>query len=96
MRTDETPMTSGEGHQQGASAGLADALTYPYFQTVFDRKSRRVGLGMTVGSEVIPYESPYEPIPLTELEEALLVMAGAGLNGLALADVARRLLALRR
>jgi hypothetical protein len=87
VRTDETPMTSGEGHQHGASAGLADALTYPYFQTVFDRKSRRVGLGMTVGSDVIPYESPYEPIPLTELEEALLVMAGAGLNGLALADL---------
>jgi hypothetical protein len=42
---------------------------------------------MTVGSDVIPYESPYEPIPLTELEEALLVMAGAGLNGLALADL---------
>ncbi len=87
MRTDDTPSTSGAGLPQGAADGLADALTYPYFQSVFDRKSRRVGLGMTVGSDVIPYESPYEPIPLTELEEALLIMAGAGLNGLALADL---------
>lgn len=87
MRTDETPATSGTGLPSGAADGLADALTYPYFQSVFDRKSRRVGLGMTVGSDVIPYESPYEPVPLTELEEALLVMAGAGLNGLALADL---------
>lgn len=87
MRTDETPSTSGAEHAEAPPAGLADALTYPYFQSVFDRKSRRVGLGMTVGSDVIPYESPYEAVPLTELEEALLVMAGAGLNGLALADL---------
>jgi hypothetical protein len=87
MRTDETPGTTLDGLSAGAAAGLADALSYPYFQSIFDRKSRRVGLGMNVGSDVIPYESPYEPIPLTELEEALLVMAGAGLNGLALGDL---------
>ncbi len=87
MRTDETPFSAGQSGSFGAPDGLADALSYPYFQSIFDRKSRRVGLGMTVGSNVIPYESPYEPVPLTELEEALLVMAGAGLNGLALGDL---------
>jgi hypothetical protein len=45
-----------------------DALSYPFFQTVFDRKSRRVGLGMTVGSDVLGYASPYAPVPLSELE----------------------------
>jgi len=64
-----------------------DALEYPLFQSIFDRKSRRVGLGMTVGSDVIPYSSPYAPVPLTELEEALLVMAATGLTGLNLADL---------
>ena len=68
-------------------AGLADALNYPLFQSVFDRKSRRVALGMTVESDVIEYTSPHEPVPLSELEEALLVMAATGLNGLALADM---------
>jgi hypothetical protein len=68
-------------------AGLENALQYPLFQAVFDRKSRRVGLGMTVESQVIEYTSPHEPVPLSELEEALLVMAGTGLNGLALADM---------
>ena len=67
--------------------GLGDALAYPLFQSIFDRKSRRVGLGMTVESQVIEYTSPHEPVPLSELEEALLVMAGTGLNGLALADM---------
>jgi len=70
-----------------APIGFQDALTYPYFQSVFDRKSRRVALGMTVESKVLHYESPYAPVPLSELEEALLVMAGTGLNGLALADL---------
>jgi hypothetical protein len=68
-------------------AGLESALGYPLFQSIFDRKSRRVGWGMTVDSEVIEYSSPHPAVPLSELEEALLVMAATGLNGLALADM---------
>ena len=71
----------------GAPPGLMDALSYPFFQTVFDRKSRRVGLGMTVGSDVLEYTSPYAPVPLSELEEALLCVAGTGLTGLNLGDL---------
>ncbi len=71
----------------GAPPGLGDALVYPFFQTVFDRKSRRVGLGMTVGSEVLDYRSPYRPVPLSDLEEALLCVAGTGLTGLNLGDL---------
>ena len=83
MTTEADPL----GIVSGAPLGFTDALTYPYFQSVFDRKSRRVALGMTVESDVIEYASPYEAVPLSELEEALLVMAGTGLNGLALADM---------
>ena len=70
-----------------APPGLEDALAYPFFQAVADRKSRRVGLGMTVGSEVLAYESPYAPVPLTELEEALVCTAATGLTGLNLGDL---------
>ncbi len=48
------------------SDGFIDALA-----PRIDRKSRRVGLGMTVDSQVIPYESPYRAVPMSELEEAL-------------------------
>jgi hypothetical protein len=75
------------GFLSSAPAGLQDALTYPFFQTIFDRKSRRVGLGMTVESDVLTYSSPYEPVPLGELEEALICMAATGLSGLALGDL---------
>jgi hypothetical protein len=70
-----------------ASQGLHDALSYPFFQAVFDRKSRRVGLGMQVESQVLNYTSAYEPVPLTEIEEALLCIAGTGLTGLNLGDL---------
>ena len=70
-----------------APPGLRDALSYPYFNAVFDRKSRRVALGMEIEQGPLSYTSPYSPVPLTELEEALLLIAGTGLSGLSLSDI---------
>lgn len=70
-----------------APPGLVDALGYPYFQSVFDRKSRRMSLGMELDAEFFKYSSPYEPVPLGELEEALLLTAATGLTGLNLGDI---------
>jgi hypothetical protein len=70
----------------GLPEGLTDALAYPFFQSVWDRKSRRMGLGMAMPG-TLEYASPYEPVPLTELEEALLLVAGTGLTGLNLGDI---------
>ena len=67
--------------------GVIDGLNYPYFQAVWDRKSRRVGLGMEITTGPLAYRSPYEPVPLSETEEALLLMAATGLNGLNLGDI---------
>src|SRR5207244_492079 len=38
-------------------------------------------------SAVLGYRSPYRPVPLSELEEALLAVAATGLTGLNLADL---------
>jgi hypothetical protein len=72
---------------EAAPPGLEDGLAYPFFQAVWDRKSRRVGLGMEIDSGVFAYRSPYAPVPLSELEEALLLVAGTGLLGLNLGDI---------
>lgn len=72
---------------QGAPPGLQDGLHYPFFQSVFDRKSRRMALGMELEAEFFDYKSPYEPVPLSELEEALLLIAATGLTGLNLGDI---------
>jgi hypothetical protein len=69
-----------------APEGLSDALNYPFFQTIFDRKSRRMGLGMEM-TGTLAYKSPYQPVPLSELEQALLLVAAAGLTGITLGDI---------
>jgi hypothetical protein len=71
----------------GPVDGLIDGLNYPFFQAVWDRKSRRVGLGMEITNGPLAYRSPYEPVPLSELEEALLLVAATGLTGLNLGDI---------
>ena len=58
------------------------ALGYPLFDSIFNRRSRRFGLGMKLEDPTLGFESQYEPIPLEEMEEALLVWAGTGLTGL--------------
>jgi hypothetical protein len=86
MATTPADPSSSGSPRQPVPAGLDDALAYPYFQSVFDRKSRRMALGMEMPG-TLGYASPYEPVPLTELEEALLLVAGTGLSGLNLGDI---------
>ena len=75
----------GEEH---ATAALAEALRFPFFDALIDRRSRRVGLGMSTGDSVVDYSSPYEAVPLSDAEEALLVFAATGQMGIALGDLA--------
>ncbi len=65
------------------------AFDESFFDTILKRRSRRFGLGMRVpeGDHLGPYKSEYDPIPLSEEEEALLVWAATGLTGMALAEI---------
>ncbi len=66
---------------------IKKSLEYPLFDAIFHRRSRRFGLGMELKSSSLEYKSKYDPVPLNDLEEALLVWAGTGLTGLCLADL---------
>jgi hypothetical protein len=68
-----------EGWRVAMETGLAEA--------VFSRRSRRFGLGMTLPEGPMAFTSRHDPVPLTELEEALLVWLGTGTTGLALGDL---------
>jgi len=59
---------------------------YPLFEALFGRRSRRIGLGLEVTEGPFNYKSQCAPLPLTEIEEALLVAAGVGFSGTALWD----------
>lgn len=79
------------GKEKGNSFKLDEryekALKYPLFDSIFNRRSRRFGLGMELKDSTLEFKSKHEPLPLSELDEALLVWAGTGLTGLCLADL---------
>ena len=60
---------------------------YPLFEALYGRRSRRFGLGFEVPEGPFRYKSAHAAVPLAELEEALLVGAGAGFSGLAFWDL---------
>ena len=66
---------------------LQEALSFPLFEAIYGRRSRRFGLGMEIKEGPNQFTSPHPPEPLTELEEALLLSAGTGVTGFNLADM---------
>jgi len=67
--------------------GLELALSYPVFDAILKRRSRRFGVGMAIEDSVMQFKSKIKPIPLTEEEEALITWAGVGLTGVNLGDI---------
>lgn len=63
------------------------AWNYPLFDAIFNRRSRRMSLGAEIPAGPTKYKSDKPPLPLDEVEEALLVEAGTGISGLNLSDL---------
>lgn len=57
------------------------ALDVPLFEALFERRSRRFGLGMEIPDGPLAYRSREEPVPLSALEETVLLAAIAGPSG---------------
>src|SRR5713101_7485531 len=71
----------------GQSRGLTEALSYPFFRALFQRRSRRVSKGISsLPAGSLSYQSNQKPQPLTPLEEALLI-ASTGLTGVTMPDM---------
>jgi hypothetical protein len=66
---------------------LNSAWSYPLFEALYGRRTRRFGLGFEMPEGPFRYASVHAPVPLSELEEALLIGAGAGFSGLAFWDL---------
>ena len=74
----------------GLSARLLNTVwDYPLFEALYGRRSRRFGLGFEIAEGPFSYTSKHLPVPLSELEEALLVAAGIGVTGIPLWDGSR-------
>jgi hypothetical protein len=60
---------------------LEQVLNFPQVQGLFGRRSRRFGFGMEIPGGPLAYKSQHEPLPLSDLERALLVAAATGVTG---------------
>jgi hypothetical protein len=66
--------------------GLDVAVDYNFYDAVFQRRSRRFGLGMEIDRGPLKYKSKHGPVSLSEVEEAILVWTGLGIKGINLSD----------
>lgn len=68
-----------------APDGFQKARTYPLWEALFGRRTRRVTRGASFKSGSFSFTSRHAPQPLSRLEEAMLI-AATGITGLAFAD----------
>jgi hypothetical protein len=62
-------------------AQLGALLEFPLLQALFGRRARRFGLGMEIPSGPLAFTSRKDPVPLTALEQMILVAAATGVSG---------------
>jgi hypothetical protein len=77
--SDDAKFLEGDSVQQ--------AWNFPLFEAILNRRSRRFGWGMEIKEGPNKHKSRHDPMPLDELEEALLIGAGTGISGLNFADM---------
>ena len=66
---------------------LDKAWDYSLMEALYARRTRRFGIGFEMTEGPFRYKSKQAPVGLSEMEEALLIAAGAGFSGLALWDL---------
>jgi hypothetical protein len=71
--------------EKSGHAGLDELLARRLMQTLWRRRTHRVSRGASVKAGSMSYESPHQPAPLSELEEAVLI-AATGCTGLTMPD----------
>lgn len=66
---------------------MSNVWRYSLFEAFARRRVHRFGLGYELTDAPFPYKSDKAPVPLNELETALLCWAGHGVSGFSLCDI---------
>ena len=74
-------MTEVEDSPRTLPPGFEDVLSFPLSAALFGRRARRFSLGAMIPDGPLAYESEKEPLPLTELEQMLVLTAAGGNTG---------------
>jgi hypothetical protein len=83
---DEQVTQTQEGVTAEAHAGLRDAASFPLFDALSMRRTRRISRGVSVLAGDISHTSENEPRPLSPLEEAILIVTVTGVTGVVMHD----------
>lgn len=83
MTGGKTPADQGEAKQPSPETQelLADLWEFPLFEALFGRRARRFALGTEIPEGPLEYESEKEPLPLSDVEQALLIASAVGISG---------------
>jgi hypothetical protein len=63
------------------AAALRELAQFPLMDALYGRRARRISLGSTIPDGPLAYESPHEPVPLSELERMVVLTSMAGTTG---------------
>lgn len=61
--------------------GLERAVRFPLVEALHGRRARRFSRGSSIPDGPFAYTSPHDPLPLTELEQTMVLAAAAGNTG---------------
>lgn len=62
-------------------SGLTDVRTFPLIEALFGRRARRFSFGASIPDGPLTFTSRHDPLPLTELEQLLVLTAAGGNSG---------------
>lgn len=60
---------------------LKDFLRFPLSEAIAGRRARRFCLGAEIPDGVLSYKSKHDPLPLSEIEQLLLLSYMGGVTG---------------
>jgi hypothetical protein len=64
-----------------APSGLQRAIEFPLMEALLGRRARRFSMGSEIPDGVLAFKSQHEPMPLSELEQMLVLAAATGNTG---------------
>jgi hypothetical protein len=65
---------------------LNELLKFPLMEAIAGRRSRRFCMGAEIPDGVLAFKSKHDPLPLSEIEQLLLLSYMGGVTGLALCN----------
>jgi hypothetical protein len=68
-------------NKQAFPAGVGQAQAFPLIEALYGRRARRFSLGASIPDGPLAFSSRHDPLPLSELEQLMVLTAAGGSTG---------------